>query len=171
MKIKDGTSVREYGMAVLPLASGEDLNLKIRSVGCEIDVLTSSAEWFVSPPVQVMRGRNGQVLRDPDGQPVTITDRNAPAYLAKRDEIELLRKVAYIYHGLVEKKDGGDIEWDTDRDQHTEGSLQFFRSIRDELIEAGFSQGTIVNLFAQINELSVPTHKEVEAAEKSFQDG
>lgn len=168
MKISDKESVREYGMARLPLADGSVLNMKIQAVGSAYELLVQSPAWHVEPPATVMRGTDGRVIRDKDGQPVVVLNKQDPKFVAREEELATLRKVAYVYLGLVTKNQGGDVEWDTSSEQMHDDSVKFFRAIMQEMNDVGLSHGAILHLFLEINKLSVPSRKEVEAAAESF---
>lgn len=168
MRILGQDNVREYGVAVVPRSDGDPLNLKIQSVGSEAERIASLPCWHAEPPATVLRDAKGAIVRDKDGQHVTVYNREAAAFKSRQAELNALYGVAYIYLGLVQEP--GNVEWDTDHELLDSDPLGFFRSIRDEMESVGLSQGAQAELFRQIHELSVPSKEEVDAAKGTFQD-
>lgn len=171
MKIGDLSSVRDYGIATLDRAGdAEPITLKIRAVGSEVERLRAHPCWHVEPPVQFRRDKDNKIVRDKNNEPVKVKNEDDPAYRAQVSEINALWGVAYVYLGLVPKSENGDVAFDTDPAGLEQNPLDFFRDIQREMIDVGLSQGAVSSLFRQIHALSVPTAKEVEEAEQSFQD-
>lgn len=171
MRVKGEATVRDYGTARVVRSDGAVVELKIRAVGSEVELLLAHPAWHVEPPTEVKRDKRGRVERDKDGQPVMVVNRESAKYKAEQHKRSVLYTAAYTYLGLVREDEGGDVSWDTDPAMMEEEPVKFFELIDREMQDAGWSQGARASLFKQIHELSVPTKEEVESAEQSFQDG